>query len=100
MKKIILLLPLIFFQCHVPTVKEVYNSSGNNVFQGVKLNINYGEEDHFLKIIGNDSLFVHTSLDSINWNFSHIYFTKGKNIKSISWDTGGKYSKRVTVNQN
>ncbi len=99
MKKLfILILIITFTNCHYQTLKDVYNKHNNNLFLGVYININYGEEDHFLKLIGGDSLFIHTTLDSLerNGTFSYIYFTKGCRVTSVSHDTGGKFSKRIT----
>jgi hypothetical protein len=73
-------------------------------FQSVQIDICTGESDHFLKVIGGDSLFVHISTGSsfghgfsqtMN-DYSYIYYTKGSNVKSVSWETGGKYSEEIT----
>lgn len=71
-------------------------------YLGVGIEIWEGTHDYYLKQIGGDSLFV-----NVYWNQDYttsslgeyIYFTKGGNVKSLEWETGGKFSKRISVQQ-
>lgn len=98
MKNILIILLITLIGCHVPTSEEIWNNGNNNFFQGKLVHIKLGEQDHFLKLIGGDSLFVHTTCEE--HSLSYIYYTKGCNVNSVSWDTGGKYSQKITNNKN
>lgn len=71
-------------------------------YLGVDIEVWEGTHDYYLKQIGDDSLFVnvHWVRDYGTYSLGqYIYFTKGSNVKSLEWETGGKFSKRISVQQ-
>ena len=98
MKKILTLVTIIIYSCsqqkHEPKEQMNYLVGDSSKFCGITIKEKYGDNNHFLKILGNDSLFV--NIVNEKYEYSYIYFTKGNNVTSLSWDTGGKYSKKIT----
>ncbi len=102
MKKIslILIALLLLFSC----VENNHNNFKSTTIQylGIDVDIKEGTHDYYLKQIGGDSLFVNVYWIPDYGKYSpgrYIYFTKGNNVKSLEWETGGKFSEKISVQQ-
>lgn len=105
MKKIsLILIALLLFSC----VQNNYNNAEKKTksttasYLHVNIEIKEGTHDYYLKQIGDDSLFVNVYWEEVYGEHSrgqYIYFTKGKNVKSLEWETGGKFSEKISVQQ-
>lgn len=99
MKKLLIVLILLpfFASCNHEKLKTVAVN-----FQGVEVNLTEGTHNYYLKQIGGDSLFVNVYWIPDYGKYSpgrYIYFTKGNNVKSLEWETGGKFSEKISVQQ-
>lgn len=85
---------IVFLILFLVSCKEKLDKYQEFKFQGIIVKVKEGNHNYFLKMIDKDSLFININLED-NYNYDYIYYTKNC-IKTLSWETRGKYSKQIT----
>ncbi len=98
MKSIYLILCVLLISCseanqNLPLTDGQLQPETHN-YAGVDIQVRGGDNNYFLKMLDEDSLFV--NVVKHEYSMSYIYFTKGNRIKTLSWVCGGKYPHLIT----
>ncbi len=101
---LLIIYSLLILSCHNKTTKDLKNEVTNcdsdstliekEFHLGKEITIRGGDHIYFVKMLGNDSLFI--NVVRTFYMRESIYFTKGNNVKRISWCTGGKNPHMIT----